>query len=140
MPPSMRTLFVIAFLFISSLGFSQEGVEVKGNKVTIKESAPVWPGCEDSKSQKECFNKKLMTHIKENYKYPRTESGEFIRGKSTAAFEVNEKGEIEILSIEGKNDAINKAVREMLLKAPKMHPGSRGGKPVSIKYTVPLNL
>jgi periplasmic protein TonB len=39
----MKKLLLIAFLLTGITGMAQEDVEVKGNTVTMKESAPVWP-------------------------------------------------------------------------------------------------
>ncbi len=134
----MKRLVIIVCMLIGFSGFSQEDVEVKGNTVTVKESAPVWPGCEDSKDQKACFNKMLMQHIKETYKYPKNEKGEYIRGKATVSMEVNEKGKVVVHSVEGKYPKINQEAKRMMEAIPKMTPGRKGGKPTSIKYTIPL--
>ncbi|WP_373055579.1 energy transducer TonB [Zunongwangia sp. H14] len=136
----MKKLFIIFLLFSVSLTFAQQGVKVSGNKVTVKESAPVWPGCESSEDTKACFNTKLMQHIKENYKYPRNNEGDFIRGKAIIKLEINESGEAVIKSVEGENPQVNQAAEAMIKKIPKMKPGTRGGKPTSINYTIPLTL
>ena len=64
----MKKLIFAAFLFVTSLGLAQEGVSVKGNTLSTREIAPVWPGCEGSeKEKKDCFNKKLVEHLREYY-------------------------------------------------------------------------
>lgn len=136
----MKKILVVLLLFTGSIGLAQEGVEVDGNTITVKESAPVWPGCEESDDKKKCFNQKLMQHIKENYKYPRNEAGDFLRGKTTVAIAIDEKGSVVIRSVKGENAKINEAVEVMIKKIPKMQPGMRGGKPTTIKYTIPLTL
>ncbi|MDT0685114.1 energy transducer TonB [Autumnicola psychrophila] len=136
----MKKILVVLLLFTASMGFAQEGIKVDGNTITVKESAPVWPGCEDSEDKKECFNQNLMQHIKENYKYPRNEAGDFIRGKATIALAIDEEGIVVVRSVKGENSQINKAAEVMIKKIPKMQPGMRGGKPTSIKYTIPLTL
>ncbi len=135
----MRNLFVIAFLFIATTGFAQEQNEVKGNKVTIKEVAPIWPGCEKSKDTKACFNQKLMQHVQENYKYPKDKDGEYIRGKSTISMEVNEEGDVVVHSVKGPKEEINNEAERMIKQLPKMKPGQRAGKAISKKYTIPFN-
>ncbi|MDT0689189.1 energy transducer TonB [Salegentibacter sp. F188] len=136
----MKKILVVLLLFTGSISLAQEGVKVDGSKVTVKETAPVWPGCENSEDQKQCFNQKLMQHIKENYKYPRNEAGDFLRGKATIALAINEKGSVVVRSVKGENSQINAAAETMIKKIPKMKPGMRGGKPTSIKYTIPLTL
>lgn len=134
----MKKFLIIALMLTGITGFAQEDVEVKGNTVTIKETAPVWPGCEDSDDKKACFNKMLMKHIKETYKYPKNEKGEYIRGKATVSLEVTEKGNVVVTKVEGENPKINAAAKKMIMAIPQMTPGHAGGKPRAIKYTIPL--
>lgn len=136
----MKKLILLAgFFFISTLGIAQEGVKVSDNTVTVKEIAPVWPGCEDSKlSSKDCFNQKVAMCIKENYKFPKNEKGELIRGKTTVSFFINEKGEVANVVAEGPSEAINKEATRIVKLFPKMKPGHSGGTPISVKYKMPF--
>ncbi|MDT0641482.1 energy transducer TonB [Zunongwangia sp. F363] len=136
----MKKILIVFMFLAASAGFAQEGVKVEGNKITVKESAPVWPGCEDSNETKKCFNAKLMQHIRENYKYPKNDDGDFIRGKAVVKLEIDESGEVVVKAVEGDNPKVNQAAESMIKKIPKMKPGTRGGKPASIKYTIPLTL
>lgn len=128
------------FLLTVTFTFAQDDVEVKGNTVTVKEKAPVWPGCESNADQKTCFNQKLMDHVKNNYKYPRDEKGEFIRGKVVVKMHVDEEGKTVVTSVKGDKKPVIAAVKDMLKTIPKMNPGTRGGTPTKISYTLPLNL
>ncbi len=128
------------FLFTGTFAFAQDDVDVKGNTITVKEKAPVWPGCESSEDQKTCFNQKLMEHVKNNYKYPRDEKGEFIRGKVVVKMHIDEAGKTVVTSVKGDQKPVIAAVENMLKKMPEMKPGTRGGKTAKISYTLPLNL
>ncbi|MDT0677121.1 energy transducer TonB [Autumnicola musiva] len=136
----MKNIFTIFLFFTSCISFAQQDVDVTGNKVTIKESAPVWPGCENSKDQKACFNAELMQHIKENYKYPRNNNGDLIRGKAVIKLEINKAGEVVVRSVEGEKPEVNLAAETMIKKIPKLKPGRKGGKPTTANYTIPLTL
>lgn len=135
----MKKFLIMVLLLTGITGFAQEDVEVKGNTITVKETAPVWPGCEDSDDQKACFNKMLMQHIRENIKYSKNDKGEYIRGKAVIAMQVTEEGKVVVNSVESKYPELKKEARRLMESAPKMTPGKRGGKPTSIKYTIPLN-
>jgi len=128
------------FLFTGTFAFAQDDVDVKGNTVSVKEKAPVWPGCESIENQKDCFDKKLMDHVKNNYKYPRNDNGEFIRGKVVVKMHIDEAGKTVVTSVKGDQKPVITAVENMLKKIPEMQPGTRGGKPTKISYTLPLNL
>ncbi|SKB72908.1 hypothetical protein SAMN05660903_02266 [Salegentibacter salinarum] len=128
------------FLFTGAFTFAQDDVDVEGNTVTVREKAPVWPGCEGSEDQKNCFNKKLMEHVKNNYKYPRNDKGEFIRGKVVVKMHIDEEGKAVVTSVKGDQKPVIAAVEDMLKKIPEMKPGTRGNSPTKISYTLPLNL
>ena len=135
----MKKLVLLAFLFIGFAGSAQENTKVEGNKVSMKETAPVWNGCEDSADTKACFNKMLMQHIKENIKYSKNEKGEYIRGKATVSMEVNEEGNVVVKSVESKHPELKKEAKRLMESIPQMTPGRLGGKPKAIKYTIPIS-
>lgn len=133
----MKNLFVIILLLTAASGFSQEGVSVKGNTLTTKDIAPVWPGCEET-PDKACFKAKLTEHLKANYKFPRDADGNIIRGKAVVSFNINEKGNVEILKVEGPHKSLNEEASRIIKAIPPMKPGKRAGKAVPVKYTVPF--
>lgn len=135
----MKNTILIVFLFVSSFSFAQKGVSVKGNTLSTREIAPVWPGCEGSeKDMKTCFNEKLVQCMKTNYKFPKDAEGNYIRGKAVVTFNINEKGEVDILKVEGSKEALNKEAKRIISLLPKMKPGQLAGKPIAVKYTVPF--
>jgi hypothetical protein len=136
----MKKLMFCFFLLSCTFTFAQDDVEVQGNTVTVREKAPIWPGCESSGNQKNCFNQKLMEHVKNNYKYPRNKDGEFVRGKVVVKMHIDEEGNTVITSVKGDQKLVIAAVENMLNKIPEMKPGTLAGKPVKISYTLPLNL
>ena len=134
-----KTLFILILLLTTVSTFAQEGVSVKGNKISSREIAPVWTGCEGSeKEKKECFNQKLVAHIKQHYKFPKDANGNYIRGKAVVSFNINEEGKVDILKVEGPEQALNEEAKRIISLIPKMKPGERAGKPVPIKYTTPF--
>ncbi len=137
----MKNLLIILVLNLFTFNsFAQEGVNVKGNSVSTKEIAPVWPGCEKSKeSSKDCFNKELNQHIKENFKYPKDSEGQIVRGRTVLSFFIDEHGIVKDVKAEGEHKALNAEAIRITKLFPKMQPGIRGGKSVSINYKMPFN-
>ena len=119
-----KLLFVACFLF-SGIAFAQE------------QTSPVWPGCEESEDISKCFSQKLSQHVREHYEYPMV-NNEYVRGKVTVSFEINEEGEVVVKSVEGAEPAVNDAAREMLEKIPDMEPGTVNGEPRVSTFTVPF--
>jgi len=135
-----KFILVSAIFLFTSLSYAQEGVKVEGNSVSMKEIAPVWSGCEGSElSSKDCFNKKLNLHIKENFKYPRDSKGGFIRGKSTISFSIDENGKVADVSATGPEKAVNDEAVRIVKLFPKIKPGQRGGKSIKVDYKMAFN-
>jgi len=135
-----KFILVSAIFLFTNLSFAQEGVKVEGNSISTREIAPVWPGCEGSElSSKDCFNKKLNLHIKENFKYPRDTKGGFIRGKSTISFSIDENGKVADVSAIGQEKAVNEEAVRIAKLFPKMKPGYSGGEPKKIQYKMAFN-
>ena len=134
----MKKLLIVALMLTGVASFAQDDVNIKGNKIAMKESAPVWTGCEDAADQKDCFNNMLMKHIKENIKYSKNAKGEWIRGKAIVKMEVNEEGNVVVNSVESKHPELKKEAKRLMESIPTMTPGKLAGKPKVIKYTIPL--
>lgn len=139
----MKNALIILSLFVSTALFAQqeEWGNVNKNTVTMKEVAPVWPGCEGSNATKRdaCFDQKLVQHITKNFKYPANEYKNNVQGKVTVNFIINEKGMVEVTSVTGGNKGLQEEAKRNIMQIPKMKPGMLGGKPRAIKYTVPFS-
>jgi protein TonB len=138
----MKNTLIILCLLLSTIVFGQEEWgDVNKNVVTMKEIAPVWPGCESNNvAQRDaCFDKKLMQHIVKNFKYPAAEYKKNVQGKVTIKFIINEKGLVEIKSATGGSPGLQAEAKRNIMAMPKMKPGMMAGKPRAINYTVPFN-
>ncbi|GEQ85471.1 hypothetical protein ULMS_09790 [Patiriisocius marinistellae] len=139
----MKNLFLLAFVLISASTFAQDDPAwgtVQNNTLTMKEIAPVWPGCSGSEAQKDkCFNQKLTQHIVKNFKYPMDEYKKNIQGRVVVDFVINEQGKVEVKNVTGGNKGLQDAARANIEKMPTLKPGMMGGKPRAIKMSVPFN-
>jgi len=136
-----KLLIVLTILFTTTIFAQQEWGDVQKNTLTMKEIAPIWPGCEtgNATTRDDCFNKKLATHIAKNFKYPATEYKNNVQGRVLVDFIINEKGIVEVTSTSGGSAALQAEAKRNILAMPKMSkPGMMGGKPRAIKYTVPF--
>lgn len=138
----MKRLLIICCLLATSLAFSQEEWgNVNKNTVTMKEIAPVWPGCEgkSGSSIDQCFKQKLAQHIGKNFKYPAEAYKKNDQGRVVVVFFVSEQGTIDIKSVSGGSELLQKEAKRNISAIPKMtKPGMMAGKPRAIKYTVPI--
>ncbi len=129
---------LIVFLLFTGISIAQDA-KVEGNEVTQTEVAPVWPGCKDSNSPKDCFTTNMNAFIKENFSYSQDADGNWVRGKSTVSFTVNEEGQVVNVETEGPEAIVNKEVERVVKSFPKLQPGMRGDTPVAINYTMSFN-
>lgn len=139
----MKTLlFAFSLLFCTTLFAQQEWGDMQKNKLTLKELAPIWPGCENGNAtaRDKCFKQKLAMHIANNFKYPTEEYKNNVQGKVVVKFVVNEQGTVDIKSVSGGTAALQDEAKRNIMTIPKMaKPGMMGGKPRAIEYTVPIN-
>ncbi len=137
----MKNLIIITCLIFSTTLLSQEWGGINKNTVTMKEIAPIWPGCENSSATKRdaCFDEKLMAHVIKNFKYPAEAYNKNVQGKVTVTFIVNTKGVVEIKEVSGGDKSLQEEAKRNILSIPKMKPGMLAGKPKAIEYTVPMN-
>lgn len=124
----MKNLFFVACFLFSGMAFSQ-----------AQQTSPIWPGCENAEDASACFNQKLSEHVQKNYEYP-MEGNEYVRGKVKISFDIDENGEVVVNSVEGSEPKVNEAARVMIMKIPKMQPGTLQGEPDARTFTVAYNL
>ncbi|MCW5520864.1 TonB family protein [Aureitalea sp. L0-47] len=137
----MKQLLIILCLLAATNGFAQEWGNFDKNKLTMKELAPIWPGCEkgNAAQRDNCFNTQLATHIAKNFRYPAEEYKKNIQGRVVVTFIVNTEGVIEIKKITGGNEGLQAEAKRNIMSMPKMaKPGMLAGKPKAIEYTVPI--
>lgn len=135
-----KYLIIFMFALFTSFSFAQEGVKVNKNSVSVKEIAPVWPGCETSKeNSKSCFSTQVNAHIKKNFKFPKDAEGGLVRGRTVISFLIDETGKVSNVKATGDHQALNEEAMRIVCLFPKMKPGIRGGKNVPISYKMPFN-
>ncbi|HCK05730.1 MAG: TonB family protein [Bacteroidetes bacterium] len=136
--------YIIASLLIlvSNVVLAQEWGTVDKNKVTLKEIAPVWAGCEDQSGAglQKCFTQKLTQHVVKNFKYPADAYKSNTQGRVTVEFIINTEGMVEIKNVSGGAPSLQAEARRNISLIPKMvRPGMYAGKPKAIQYTVPFD-
>ena len=78
--------------------------------------------------------------VLENMMFPKDMYGRQIGGRVVVSFVVNAKGRVEWVEIlEADNQQLAKSVYDLLCRSPKWTPGRKGGIPVAMEYTLPLN-
>ena len=82
----------------------------------------------------------LMQYLQKNIKYPSICRENNIQGRVLVTFIVNKDGAVvEPEVVKSVNPYLDKEALRVISTMPKWKPGSQRGKPVRVKYTVPVN-
>ncbi|WP_421805830.1 TonB family protein [Flagellimonas sp.] len=104
---------------------------------TIDE-VPIFPGCENAMDKKQCFNEKIVEHIKKHFRYPEEAQQMGIQGRVSILFTIDTNGEISSIKKRGPSEILeNEAVR-IIERLPKMQPGKHKGETVNVPFAIPI--
>ena len=96
----------------------------------VVEDQPEFPGCTAA----------LLVYLRKNIKYPAICRENNIQGRVLVTFIVNKDGAIvEPEVVKSVNPSLDKEALRVISQMPNWKPGSQRGKPVRVKYTVPVN-
>jgi periplasmic protein TonB len=109
----------------------------------VIEDIPLFPGCEMvAKSKRlDCFNEKMAAHIKKNFNYPQVAAEDGIQGRVSVQFLIDKEGNVTDIKMRGPKggELLEKEAMRIISKLPKFTPGKQRGKPVRVKYGLPIN-
>lgn len=106
---------------------------------SVIEDVPVFPGCENEKDKRACFQEMMNKHIIKNFRYPEIEQELGIQGRVNIMFEIQEDGSIGNVRMRGPNKNLEKEAARIINKLPKMSPGKQRGNAVRVPYSIPIN-
>ena len=115
-----------------------------GFKVDQVHTLPVYPGCERAGStreeQFECLNQMIRTLIGRNVRYPEVARQKVMEGRVWIAFVIDTKGYADEVWVERSVDPLLDAEALRVIKMlPRMKPATVDGKPVNLRYSIPIN-
>lgn len=107
-----------------------EDEEAESNTIfTVVEQQPEFPGGEAA----------LMAFIKKNLKYPAFAAENGIQGRVTLSFVVEKDGSVtDIQEMRSPSEDLTKEAKRVVSSMPKWKPGKQRGKPVRVKYVLPV--
>jgi protein TonB len=106
---------------------AEEGDE--GEVFQVVEQMPEFPGGMDA----------LMAYLSKNIKYPSIAQENNIQGRVIVEFVVNKDGSIvEPKVMRSVDQSLDKEAMRVISAMPKWNPGKQRGKPVRVRYTVPV--
>ena len=112
--------------------------------MTRAERMPVFPGdCQgiaNAEDQAKCTEAAIINFVQSNASYPDIAKENGFQGKVFLTFIVDDNGKVGNVEIlKGIHKSLDDSATKAVLKLPKFTPASQRGKPVKLKYTIPVN-
>ncbi len=146
----MKTILTLVLITFSSLMlFAQETETTKTTDNTESMSfqevdeLPIYPGCKDDAQQLElCFRKAMRGHIARKFDTDLASDLGLEAGKQRifVIFQINKEGKVENIRAKAPHPVLADEGIRIVKLLPKMVPAKHKGKPVNIKYTLPIIL
>lgn len=107
------------------------------------EELPMFPACKGLKreDQMKCFEEQMAKAVAKNAMYPETDFDNKKQGVALISFVIDEKGKIvEVKAVDNKRATaeMQRAAERAVRQVSKLTPAKQGGKPVRIKYAIPV--
>jgi len=121
-----------------------ENEELEDIPFAIIEDAPIFPGCEklDKNLQKMCLQNQISKHVAANFNVDLANEIGLDAGKKKVyvVFKIDKNGTIVDLRARGPHKRLEMEAMRVVKLLPQMTPGKLRGKPVGVKYTLPIIL
>ena len=107
----------------------------------IIEDVPVFPGCKGSKAQlKECLQDKISKHVNTKFNSELASELGLTPGikKIFVMFKIDKTGEITDIQARAPHKRLEAEAIRVVQSLPKMIPGKQRGRPVGVKYSLPI--
>lgn len=107
------------------------------------EFAPTFPGCKGTKEEiKKCFNASIQKFVGDKFNAELSQELGLNSGKIriNVQFVVGKTGEIQDVLVKAPHKKLEKEARRVVELLPKIKPGIQGGKPVGVRFNLPIIL
>lgn len=125
------SLKVALMMFVLLFSFMTSTAQTKKNNMVfdVVEVMPQYPGGQIA----------MMKYIMENMKYPKQAMKEGIQGRVAVSFIVEKDGSIsDVKPILSVHPLLNKEAVRVVKSMPKWTPGKQNGKPVRVRFNLPI--
>jgi protein TonB len=122
---------------LDEVDHEEEPLEIEVDFKIIEE-VPIFPGCENSKDKRTCFNAQMKKHIQKHFRYPTQAQEIGAQGRVNTQFTIDNKGNIIDIKFRGPDPSLEKEAVRIIEKLPQMTPGKQRGTAVKVKFTQPF--
>ncbi len=104
----------------------------------VIEDVPIFPGCENEKDKRACFNSMMQKHIGKNFRYPEIAQEMGVQGRVNVMFVIQKDGSIGNVRMRGPDKNLEEEAARIISKLPKMTPGKQRGRAVRVPFSIPI--
>ena len=102
------------------------------------EEVPIFPGCEDAKDKRACFQDMIMKHVRQHFRYPELAVDMGLQGRVNIGFIIERDGSIANIRMRGPHKILEEEAGRIISKLPQMTPGKQRGKAVKVPFMMPV--
>jgi len=109
---------------------------------SIIEDVPVYPGCKGSKAQlKDCLSKNVQKFVTKKFNVDLAQDLGLTPGKKRifVMFKIDKTGNITGIQARAPHKRLEAEAKRVVGLLPKMKPGKQRGRPVGVKYSLPIS-
>lgn len=109
----------------------------------VVEDMPRFPGCEDlpALEREPCAAKALIAYVSENFRYPVLARENGVSGQAVVTFVVEPDGSIStVRAVRDPGAGIAREAKRVVADMPPWIPGRQRGRPVRVRFTIPIRL
>ena len=125
---------------LHELGEAEEIIE--DVPFAVIEEAPIFPGCKGNKTQlRNCFAERISKHVNKTFDAGLAQNLELSEGRKRifVLFTINRHGNIEDIVARAPHPRLQSEAIRVIKTLPKIIPGKQRGKPVNVKYSLPIS-
>lgn len=105
----------------------------------LSEYLPVFAGCDTVPDPAICTQTRVAEFVSAQLRYPAWARARGVEGTAVATFVIGPDGRVRDTGIErSMGDELDRLVLEMVGRMPVWHPGFHGGRPVAVRYRLPV--
>lgn len=107
----------------------------------VIEKVPIYPGCKGSKKElRSCLEKSIREHVSKNFNVGLAQDLGLEPGKKRifVMFVIDRTGSINNIQSRAPHKRLQLEAERVVRTIPKMKPGEQRGKPVGVKYSLPI--
>ncbi len=144
-----RLMASVMVAFVLLAGCGQKAADADAQILNSSDVMPRFPGCEelnlpDDEARYRCSLQSLMNYLGAKITYPEEAKKKGTTGEAVVQFIVKVDGSIEFVRIiedpgDGLGEEAARQVKRMIDEGVKWRPGYQEGKPVSVRFNLPVN-